>query len=378
MSFIKQLTDEQIESSKEIQNWLSQFDTIDYDIAKTLLLHLGFVSEDLFILWIKKYLKNFSNKIAMYPIIKLQGQSFWDETGNVIKRENKGLGSEDTIFSIIANSCKNKGLRFNTPSIKALKDNKIHDIILLDDSINSGNRVCEFLQQFLNHKSIRSWYNYHIIKIHIVSFARSYEAEKKILSIVGGKTKRHRKNNINKKILFYSQIRYHQNNYATRWGDKYEDIISFCKKTQFNKNYKLGYKKSMSNIVFFHSIPNNLPGCLWNSNIKTNYNALFSQRIVPPWLLELFSDQNQKLTSINRNIYSILFLIKKGLRKNTSIATRLNFDISLVNKYLAIAIQSGFINQNNRLTKTGNSVLIKEKVNLYNYNWELYLPEKWG
>lgn len=377
MSFTKQLTDEQIESSREIQNWLSQFETTDYSTAKNLLLQLMFVSENSFMLWIKKFLNEFSHNIAVYPIVKLQDQPFWDDNGNIVKREYKGQGSEDVIFSIMANCCKSKNHLFNCPSTNVLKDKKIRHIFLLDDSCNSGERVCEFLQEFLKNKAIRSWYSYNLIKIHIVSFAVSDEAEKNILSFVRGKTKRHRKIKIREKIFFHSHFKYNKNDYFFRWGDDYEAIKSFCQKTLFNKSYKLGYHDSMSNIIFFHSIPNNLPGCLW-LNKKWKYKALFPRREVPSWLIELFNGQQQQPVTINKNIYSILFLIKKGLRKNISIATRLNLDISLVDNYLKTAEQSGFITSNNSLTNIGNSALMKKDINLYQYNWGLYLPQKWG
>ncbi len=70
----------------------------------------------------------------------------WDKDGMVIARPPASLGSEDLVQSIVSNIIKAKQqFLLDHPNIDELRRNKIHDIILVDDSIGSGDRVRSFI-----------------------------------------------------------------------------------------------------------------------------------------------------------------------------------------------------------------------------------------
>ena len=112
----KQLTHSMIESSPEIQNWLNQFDTSDRITAITLLSHLKFVSRDAYSDWLLNKIRSLDadEKYALYAVRKFSDDqtNLWDEAGKVVNRPGDSLGSEDLVYSIVANAVRSDQNRF--------------------------------------------------------------------------------------------------------------------------------------------------------------------------------------------------------------------------------------------------------------------------
>lgn len=378
----KTLTLDEIQNSRDIQCWLDQFSNDKRPTAINLLTRLKFISSDLYSSWLRqKILELADEKIGIYVCRKMNGQPFWDK-GAPRHRPAKSLGSEDLVSSIVANIIKsgNKNIT-DHPSIDELRSQKIHKLLILDDSIGSGFRVSEFLEAFLANRSIMSWLSYGKIKFFIVAYAQMLESKQIILESIPGSNHGLRKFPQKSKIEFITSTTYSQKDMSYRWGNAAQNIISLCDShAELSSYISRGFGSCMANIIFSHSIPDNIPGCLWSTDGKNI--PLFPNRSFPPSTLDLFNGKPSHLhykfkKDIDDTIIALLQEIKKGIRKPSSIALRLGTESLLVKKYLDISQQSGFISETNRLTKIGLDILKSHKNPQIEPNWNIYVPQTW-
>jgi len=140
----------------------------------------------------------------------------------------------------------------------------------------------------------------------------------------------------------------------------------------------------MSNIVFYHSVPNNIPGILHRS-IKGKWEPLFPERSIPGWLIQLFntssnSNSNSDIT-ITEEIKQLLLHIKRGVRNKTSLALRMDCDNKLIKELLQKVIHVGFITEKHFLTEAGLKFLYKnniiDTININKFDYSLYIPNSW-
>ena len=386
-SFIKSLSLAKIDSSPEIRDWLSQFPAESQPLAKLLLSHLKFISRDDYSRWVIQTILSFLDKestFALYSVRKLNIQKtspyYWGENKEAIYRPGTSQGSEDLVYSLISNLVRqNSKFLLDHPSLDELKDKKVRNYILIDDSIGSGDRVSEFINSMLKHPTFFSWWNFGWINIHIVSFSRFHEAEKKIIMNIRGKDNAKQKIRKSSKIKFHSELVYYQNWIKSRWGENYEQLIELCKnQTQILPWARLGYRKVFSDIIFYHSVPNNTPGIIWFE--APNWKPLMPQRSVPTWLVNLL-EMNDKINisaPISDELLNILRLIKRGIKKPSSISQRLAVDVKYANNLLSHIKNMGFTDENTRLTHRGLDFLHKKRnINLPSWDNSMYIPKSW-
>ncbi|MBS6047533.1 MAG: hypothetical protein KH843_07110 [Haemophilus haemolyticus] len=386
-SFIKSLSLAKIDSSPEIRDWLSQFPAESQPLAKLLLSHLKFISRDDYSRWVIQTILSFLDKestFALYSVRKLNIQKtspyYWGENKEAIYRPGTSQGSEDLVYSLISNLVRqNSKFLLDHPSLDELKDKKVRNYILIDDSIGSGDRVSEFINSMLKHPTFFSWWNFGWINIHIVSFSRFHEAEKKIIMNIRGKDNAKQKIRKSSKIKFHSELVYYQNWIKSRWGENYEQLIELCKnQTQILPWARLGYRKVFSDIIFYHSVPNNTPGIIWFE--APNWKPLMPQRSVPTWLVNLL-EMNDKINisaPISDELLNILRLIKRGIKKPSSISQRLAVDVKYANNLLSHIKNMGFTDENTRLTHRGLEFLHKKRnINLPSWDNSMYIPKSW-
>ena len=273
----KELTYSQAESSPEIQNWLASFDE-DRAVAIETLLRLRFISRDDFSEWLKQaILSGAPGKTALFAVRKLTNslRPAWDSKGDFEDRPSYSLGSEDLVQSVIANLAKdNQEKLFDHPGIALLRAERIANVVLLDDSIGTGERVESFIQSMFMDRHFLSWWSYGKIRIVVIAFARTREAEERIRSGLPGSNHGVRKYPSASKIRFVSHFAYERDNLPQRWGENYQRIVDFCdQQKNVPSFFRRGFGGSMSNTVFYHSVPDNLPGCLWFQDSSSN--ALF-------------------------------------------------------------------------------------------------------
>jgi len=382
----KRLTIENLQHPK-ILGWVSQFPVDMQNTAKSILLHLEFISRDQYSEWLKLTIDEFPSgkEYALYSVRKLNGdiKKIWTHEGKTIDRPGASQGSEDFVCSIISNIIKNSenDNMFDHSSISELRESKIRDIILIDDSIGSGNRVTIFINAMLENSTFLSWWSFGWVKLHIVSYARQRESENKIIVNVRGSNKRKRKYKTSEKISFISARTYNLNHLEYRWGGGYQDILKICEsRTGVLKKYRKGYGEVMANLVFYHSVPNNIPGIMWFQNNKND--ALFPMRSFPNWLMGILSAQGGSDNIKNSPpaaLISILKLVKKGIRNISSIALRLNCDNSYANSLMDMAMDLKLVSEKKRLSESGIKFLKKfqDKKPLSLIDRSLYIPSSW-
>jgi hypothetical protein len=254
--------------------------------------------------------------------------------------------------------------------------------VLIDDSIGSGDRVSGFINAMLLHPTFLSWWSFGLVKIHVVSFARPRESEVKIIAKMRGSDHGLRKYRKSSKIDFTSEVVYEADWLEGRWGENYKQIIELCRcQTKIPKKRRFGYGDVMANIVFYHSVPNNLPGVLWCKNKR--WVGLLTGRAIPDWLLALieqpFQSMQPKIASISGEMIRLLKLVKRGVRSSRTIATRLGVDHKYAVGLLGTAQDLGLLTPQVRLTSAGLDRLkqIAPLEVLPAWDRSLYIPSSW-
>ncbi len=385
----QQLPITSIEQSLEIKEWLSQFSDGQQVIAKTLLSRLMFVSRDEYSHWLRRSIEQLppNKQYALYSIRKLDSdeESYWDSSGAPMLRPAASQGSEDLVYSLISNLVRaNNKYLLDHPTISDLKSNKVRNLVLVDDSIGSGDRVSSFINAILENPTFLSWWSFGWIKITIICFARPKASEKRIVDCIRGSDHGKRKFRKSSKIKFISEFVYNERWLEERWGKNYKQIVELCRnKTKVSKWARLGYGGVLSNLIFYHSVPNNTPGILWFSNKK--WQGLLAGRVLPSWLIDLLNGNavekytTSSIAPISNELLSLLSLVKRGVRRISSIAIRLNVDHHYADKLIEHAARLGYLTPNLRLTKSGIDILkqTNEPVDLPKWDYSLYIPSSW-
>lgn len=386
--YFKSLSPFKIDSSSEIQDWLSQFPIENQSLAKLLLSRLKFISRDDYSKWLNETILSFldgESIFALYAVRKLNLSnkyiSYWGEDKKVIFRPGESLGSEDLVYSLISNLVRsNKDRLLDHPPLDKLKNKKVRNYILIDDSIGSGDRISEFINSMLRHPTFFSWWNLGLVKIHIVSFSRFAESENKILMNIRGKDKVKNKIKKSSKITFTSKIVYHKGWLNYSWGENYENLIDLCQsQNKIPVKKRLGYKDVFSNIIFYHSVPNNTPGIIWFAK-KEKWKGLMPQRVVPEWLILLLemNDDIDVTQPISNELFNTLRLIKRGVKNPNSISQRLGVDVKYATNLLNHIKIMGFIDENTRLTHSGLHFIYKKRdIDLPSWDYNMYIPKSW-
>lgn len=383
---LKNLSPSKIDASPEIQDWLSQFPEVQRTTAKLLLSHLQFVSRDVYSAWLQRVVAALpgGKTYALYSVRKLEeGLPLWNEGGEIIARPGDSLGSEDLVYSLVANLARaNPQTLLDHSSLTELRDKKVQDYLLIDDSIGSGDRVSGFINAMLSHPTFLSWWSFGLVKIHVVSFARPREAEAKIVARIKGSDHGKRKFRKSSKVDFTSEMVYETDWLEERWGKNHQQVIQLCRsQTKIPTKRRLGYGGVMANLVFYHSVPNNIPGVLWFTNEK--WQGLMPGRAMPDWLLALIDQPpliaSEGATSKSDEVIQLLALIKRGVRSSRSIAARLGVDHKYAVGLLDSAQEMGLLTPQVRLTTAGLDRLKHADSNrvLPVWNRSLYIPSSW-
>ncbi|ABM56952.1 phosphoribosyltransferase-like protein [Verminephrobacter eiseniae] len=375
-----------IDQSPEIQSWLSQFSIGNRKAAKMLLHHLKFVSRDEFSVWLRRAVGELpdSEIYALYSVRKLEKTQvvFWDEAGNPVVRPGTSLGSEDLVYSLVSNLVRSgNGRLLDHPSLTDLKDQKVRNFVLIDDSIGSGDRISGFINAMLAHPTFLSWWSFGWVRLRIVSFARPREAEKRVIAKIRGSDHGKRKFRKSDKITFTSEVVYEIGWHEARWGKSHAEIINLCQaQTQIPTKRRLGYGDVMANIVFYHSVPNNIPGALWCTCKK--WNGLMPERAIPDWLLNLLAaplSVSNAANALPDELSKLLALVKRGIRSVRSLAIRLGVDHGYANDLIAYAKNLRLLTPQVRLTSVGMDRFIQSGKSLMLPEWDcsLYIPSSW-
>lgn len=386
----KALTLELIEVSLEIQAWLRQFPMHLRPAAINLLCQLRFVSRDRYAEWLKTTISQIEAKVlGLYAVRKFKPTvtCIWDRRGRTLLRPATSLGSEDLVQSVIAGMVRtNVELYQDHPSLTLIKRSKRFHAVLIDDAAGSGDRLCSFIRRMFSSKTFMGRWSFGLVRLHIVAYARSAESEELMLEAIPGSDHGRRRYPKASKVNFHGHFRYPISELSSRWGRNAAQILDLCDATTaVPRDRRRGYGNTMSNIIFYHSVPNNIPGMLFCQS--NGWNALFPGRSIPNWLLLLLErrerrvqqSQNRTTAVISENVINLLLLIKQGRRTVIALSRRMGFDPDVVRGLLSRAKAAGLINENNRLSEVGlqaiwdNTRTAEDKA----FNRALYVPTKW-
>ena len=335
------LTINAIHRSAEINEWLTQFPADSKLTATSLLLRLRFIKRDDYSDWLNERLTSrlTTEPIGLFAVRKLDesNQVFWAEDGTVTHRPGTSLGSEDFVYSVISACSRRSTLFLDHPSTADLAKKRVRDLVLIDDSVGSGQRVAQFINSMLDDKRLMSWWSFGWIRFHILALARTYEGQKWVVSNVRGSDHSVRKHRKAEKISFESQLVYGTTHFDARWGVGYQKILDLVDfQTKLPAMIQRGFGQVMSNLIFHHSVPDNTPGILWSD--AGGWRPLFGNRALPMWIFPLLTgkevlatDQTEAWTHTtpNEDVVRLLRLIKLGVRTNSGLALRLNCDSEL-------------------------------------------------
>ena len=385
------LDHEQIDSTCEIGLWLDQFNHEDRSTARSMIRRLRFVSPTLFMNWTRDAIIEAANNrpCAIYAIRKLEPseKAFWVSDGEVVHRPGGSLGSEDLVYSCITTVCRKNPLLLDHPSIENMRDMQVDRIILVDDSMGTGNQAAEFANRFMNNASIKSWASFEWVGLTVVSFSRLRQSEGVVQSKLPQTFRRHGalSNSENEsRLKFRSRHVFDKNELLTRWGPGFESMLLLCDQcTKIKVKWRRGYSQSMSNVVFDHSVPNNIPGFFWNDTSR--WKALFPGRSLPTWTQNLLSESYKSEVPathlITEDLLELLYWVGRGLRDASSLAFKINIDVDHAIGLRSRGVQLGLVTPNKRLTKTGRDLLKNQKkISQMPLEWnqKLYIPSSWS
>ena len=393
MVTFQRLSEEMIDSQPEIQKWLSQFDTVSSSLARQLLLQLRFVSHDSFAAWLSTELAALPGSVAVFsvrkpPKKKIQ-QSELDEkqitlwNGNqFIERPAGSMGSEDLVASLVS-QWKKKTKGHDYPDIKTMRSQRVRRLIFIDDGIGSGDRMSKFVKAFFDHPTIKSWWSLGLLSVTILSFSRVVDAEAVVLNAFPGRGTPKARLLDQGRVKFQSVVAFHKGDVKVRWGSQGQELIDFCRNEK-RVGRPEGYGETMTNLVFYHSVPNNLPGVLWAD--KKNFRGLFPRRSLPTWIPDIFTKTPMR-TPFNpgmEEMVGVLSQVKRGLRHRTAIARQLDADPARVGRVLEHLYTVGCVTEKGRLSDAGRGFLNDNQKKLAHANFVLlkedywnYVPTKW-
>ncbi|GAB7140295.1 hypothetical protein RsTz2092_02430 [Deferribacterales bacterium RsTz2092] len=345
-----------LSSHPEAKKWLENFYTEDRYALSIMLDCLLFVSYERFrdgietklcqIFDERKTNKTIKSRIGLYTIKH--------------PNDNKNIyGSEDSLGNILKGICKKYSKKFYLePTKEHLKACGIKNVIFVDDIIASGTRTHNFIKQ---------------PKLEILRSLRSLESLKKI------------------EIAFLAYVVYNKGeecikrNYPHRTiykcleqpffpEDLKEELKEILKKYKANS----GYKETFASVIFYNSIPNNVPSILWkpvgkipslfgspNDKIirdisddlqhRSRLNEILWHNKQYKKALKLCESLREKK---DMNLVYVATLLLRGV-KAESLHKRMNLTKEQTKQYLDKLYKVGFIDDRHKLTVQGKFWLDK-------------------
>lgn len=385
-----------LERCQPVVAWLRQFDVSDRPTAMDLLMRLRMVPDAQFSLWLRSAVESLPREnLGIYAIRKTpRDLPFWDENDRPIQRPATSQGSEDRVFQLISQLTRaHRGSWFDNPAIETLRTNRVHRIVLLDDSIGSGDRVATFCKKFFSHRSIKSWWSMGKIDVHIISMFRSTASREAIIESFPGSDHHTLKRPRFEKVHFLSDWIYDSKEYWPRWGHDATRLADLCRtygtRQGLPARFLVGYGSSFSPYFFEHGVPNNMPSILFHES--ESWHPLFPSRTVPIDLVACITNQGTTTFQttpplegagvIAEQMIEALRLVKTGVRNRQSLAMRMNCHASHVGALLNMAQQAGLMTAARRLTVAGLNFLLRARPAAEGrsraLNFDLYVPRSW-
>jgi hypothetical protein len=145
-----------------------------------------------------------------------------------------------------------------------------------------------------------------------------------------------------------------------------------------------GFGGVLGNLVFYHSVPDNIPGMLWYG--ENGWLPLFPNRGLPVWMADLLEHPSPARGDAtvrghqDTGLFRLIALIKSGVRTPLSLSLRMNCDAPFAHALIARAQSAGLVTANVRLTEAGVNFFHNNSrsndVAVYDYG--MYIPTSWS
>lgn len=184
--------------------------------------------------------------------------------------KNAGVGSEALTQSWLTKWARlHDSLILNQPTFNEMAQEKCRDIIFLDDIIATGTRARDYLEKAIGHPTFKSWRSGQGIRFHYLCYSASMEIVRDLEASFPGLT-----------VSADTTPRLG----STLWSDAddvavREACLDAARRTGNVAMIRsaLGYKGSLSTLIFEHSCPNNTPAVLWFT-VEGKWRPLFPNR----------------------------------------------------------------------------------------------------
>lgn len=366
--------------------WIGNFQSEEQQYARLLLDSLHIVSSGTFRASLTQLLIQQIQKqqepIAMYPIRALPEEieppmtEPESDTIPLTPIESPYLplpGSEGTIGNIIRDVVRAEPNKVSSPtSLADLRESQTRTIVLVDDYSGSGARALKYLDAWLAHSSVLSWYSYKLIRFHVVIGAVSEAARAHL-----------RKHPHIEGIHFNQSAR----DFSTAgWtGVERENIEQLCRKYATRSTYRFGFRKARGLFLVQHTVPNTLPMVLWQENRagQPDWHPFFRGRVFPSHLQSELMDYKLSIQpdEIARSLHQsrlsttieyqpnptvqlhllTLAACARGIRDSTRIGLKLGISIVAAQAHLDTCRNLGLLDSRGRLTDPGRAELAKAK-----------------
>lgn len=263
--------------SQLVTGWLDQFDAGDKEVARQLCRRLRLVSHREFEDGLRHALTSVLNnsgakRVAAIPVTEAPP---YQDPNNPEKRRRSQADSSNRIGQLLTNMERaTNGKLYANPTVESMRAERIRHIVLVDDHIGTGNRLCDFWKERM-HASIKSWLSRKWTKLWLVTFSASqgglFKARGAIRALHADQiitaTPAVWNGGLNKAELYV----------AEKYGRRTRKASA-----------AYGYGSSATLIVFEHSCPNNSPVMFWEGG--RNWRPLFPNRGIPSQLTKYFGE----------------------------------------------------------------------------------------
>ncbi|MCA6937291.1 phosphoribosyltransferase-like protein [Pectobacterium versatile] len=388
-----------LEKSERAQVWLEQFEEQDQPYASLLLKKIQWVSSHEFEVKINSLVDEICNKEDDKVALFVEREVLDDETvysfnakkpqrafGNAFPPilpaiDNKNeIGSEGILNNIITRLQRLDSRKYyNYPSAEIMRSKRIKKVIVLTDTIGSGNQLNNYLNCFWNTPSIKSWLSSGHLNIYVLCFAATEHGLRRV------------ELNKTKPSISYSRICPTIDNSFT--NEEKRKIYEICDKYNPQKKHTktpdfLGYGGVSSLICYSHGLPNNAPLILYKRS--ATWKPFFRGRATNDVIAELPSgisninekeyfrlmgekrlSASKKLATLDEEAKKTILLLaslNKSPRSNSAIASRSGLSSSEVSIMLTKLMYLEWVDSERRITDEGRfllSYLRKENKKLF-------------
>lgn len=362
------------------QDWLRQFHAQDVSAAQKLLETLTLVSHSAFeralTRQIERAASGFEGPVALYAVREPEPGTYLDSSGKPPDAVRRGsdLGSEARVAAVIRNMARaNPKQYLNHPGLDELRYFRCRALVLVDDFIGSGKRASSFLDSLWFSPSLRSWHSFGWIKLVVAAYSGTESGVAFVRKAVG-----------HPDVQLYRDC---PTLWDLPWTQPLKDSVAdLCKRygaRTSRPNMRLGFRDSMSLLVFEHGCPNNVPAILWSSK-GSKWRALFPSTRVPLEQASAFppdvskpeatvvvrdagdhrlaeSEALKRGGPIGSAILTVLAVISRGARGRAALSYATGLPISECGELLDRCVEAGFLTPTLKVTPAGRSELADAK-----------------